>query len=296
MKNNKKKYPYQICSIKRAKKTLGVDAQLFTPRENEDIPPMEVHSGFSRFVLTLVDKEKNISPTANIPANDVLFVKLQSENAIRELNNASTPNESNGSINDSIAYTQKLFDRNFKGRTPAEILMNNPDDKEKLLGVREWLNDNVAAYPKNQAQIDAIDEAIMLFDMGELGNKTTVVNTSHVFDIYRTDYKFKTKTDDKGNNLIYGISVVCDTSKDYPFIINITNCYAPVQTLSNGQKNIKMNEAVNMMKSSLSMSSSEWYSVISRMSNTLKNFEAINFERAYKESQDLYNQASKNND
>ena len=295
MKNNRKKYPYQVHSIKRAKKTLGIDAQLFTPRDNEDIPPMEVHSGFSRFVLTLVDKEKNISPTANIPANEIAFIKLQTENVIKELGKTPLPNEVKATTTNSVAYTQQLYDRNFKGKTPAEVLLSNPGDKEKLLGVRDWLASNLSAYPKNQAQIDAIDDAIMLFDMGELNGDASVtasVNNT-VFNVYKTDYKFKTKTDDKGNNLIYGISIVCDTAKDYPFIVNIMNCYAPVQTLANGQKNIKMNEAVNEMKTSLSMNVSEWYGAISRMYNTLNNFEAMNFERAYNESQELY-EASKN--
>ena len=292
MKNSKNKYPFQLCSIKRAKKTLGIDAQLYTPRENEDIPPLEIHSGFSRFVLTIVDKDKNISPTANIPATEVPYIKLRSKIAIEQLNDVKTPlvNKDNVSQN-SLAFTQKLFDKNFKGKTPAEILLNNPDDKEKLLTVREWLAKNIGAYPKNQDQIDAIDEAIMLFDMGELSMAPTTTNQNGIIDVYRTDYKFKTKLDDKGNNLVYGISVVCDLEKDYPFIVNITNCYAPVETLPNGQKKIKMNEAVNTAKTSLSMSSSEWYGVISKMDRALKNFEIINFENAYKESQNIYNNA-----
>ena len=69
------KYPKQIDSIIRKNKmgikTLGLDAELFLPSADENISPLEMHSGFSRIVLSLIDKkgENDITvSTANIPA------------------------------------------------------------------------------------------------------------------------------------------------------------------------------------------------------------------------------------
>jgi hypothetical protein len=52
---------------------------------------------------------------------------------------------------------------------------------------------------------------------------------------------------------VYSVSVICDPSKDYPFTVNVENCYAPVETKPDGTKNIKMTEAIDRQKSSFAM-------------------------------------------
>lgn len=47
--------------------------------------------------------------------------------------------------------------------------MENPNvNKKMLLNQVDWLQKHLAQYPRNQVQIDAINEALRLFDAGKL--------------------------------------------------------------------------------------------------------------------------------
>ena len=80
MKTN---YPWQIDSIihktKTGTKTLGMDAFLFSPKEEDAVrtptAPLEMHEGYSRYVGTLIVKtgEKKVL-TFNIPAKSVPYI------------------------------------------------------------------------------------------------------------------------------------------------------------------------------------------------------------------------------
>jgi hypothetical protein len=289
---NKIKFPKQVGSVKRTKKVLGVDAELFLPTKDEEmtIPPLTIHSGFSRFVLSLIDKDQDIVPTANIPADDIFYVKERTEIAMNKVVDAQyfRKHVATTAAPKSIAYTQKILaDKNFKGMTPAEILINTPENKELLIRTRDWLAANVSKYPNNQKQIDAINEALDLFDTGSL-NSDTVVESSDDCEctmmVYDSGLKFKSKKNDKGYNLVYNISITCEPTKDYPFNVTIMNCYAPVESLSSGQKTIKLNQAVDTIKASLVMKDMEWYTLLARISATLYNFEAMHFEEQYRKA------------
>ena len=80
------KYPYQVFSIKRKDKVLGADAKLFTPSEAEKTNPLET-SGFSRFEMTIVNKDSSgtQTATANIPANDVPYIMATSNIALQQM-------------------------------------------------------------------------------------------------------------------------------------------------------------------------------------------------------------------
>lgn len=280
------KYPFQIASVKRQKKVLGVDAKLFTPTDKEGLSPLELHSGFSRFELTIVDKDTNTTPTANIPAKDMYYIAKMTDIASQHIVSCGL-NGNTGTTNTvSPAYTQKLVDKNFKGMTPAEVLLKDPSQETALKNTRNWLEQNVAKYPANKAQITAIDEAIKLLNDGKLSaaDATTNVSSQNLV-VYKTDYKFKSKKNEKGYNLIYGIEVTCDPTRNYPFTITIMNCYAPVETGANGQKNIKMNAAENTVRSSLPMDKMEWICLVENMSRILSLFEQMNFANLFKDAQ-----------
>jgi hypothetical protein len=282
IKKKEHKYPSQVASIKRSKKVLGVDAKLFTPTDKENAAPLELHSGFSRFELTIVDKESNTTPTANIPAEDIYYIVETSRIALEHLlTNKQTSNSTQAS---GTAYTQKLIDKNFKGKTPAEVLLADPSQETNLLNAKKFLEANLSRFPANKSQIVAIDEAVKLLHENKLSVEGATANASHDIEIYKTDYKFKSKKNEKGYNLIYGIDVVCDPNKNYPFAITIMNCYAPVETGPNGQKTIKMNVAENTIKSTLLVTKDEWIKLISKLDRVLTMFEHSQFEALLNES------------
>jgi hypothetical protein len=325
------KYPNQIAAIKRKDKVFGIDAKLYPPTEKEDVPPLQMHSGFSRFETTIIDKSNsaNTIVSANLPAEEIRYIKRQTDIALEQLAfyntfwghivkalnhvtecikkllspllGGNTPaDESNDNealcMAERPAYKVSLRSTNpaIKGRPPAEILLENPSMKDDLLSMKGWLEQNLNSKFKvsNQQQIDAINDAICLLDIGELRplNETEKSASSEsennmIFDIYTSDKKFKSSLKEgTTNHLIYGINIVCDFEKKYPFAVNIMNCYAPVVDGTNGQKIIKLSEATDTTNESIMMTSVEWYKVISRMEATLNMFESIHFYDAFEES------------
>lgn len=276
-----KNYPKQVRSILRKSKTLGVDAELFTPREevDRDNSPLEMHSGYSRFVFTLIDKVNAggvVINKANIPASEITFIKEKTKLAMEQM--ISLKNKTEKGTNSGPAYNQKLFINSFKGKTAAEILSANPANQAELLRGRAWLESNLAKYPNNKKQMDAIDQAIQLLKAGKLDNTVTSVDP---IEIYSVDFKPFSEKDSEGRRRVYGISIYCDPSKNYPFYININNCFAPVGRMPNGTINVQMASAVKKTRSAIGMTELEWYSLIDRVSATLKNFEQMNFEKQF---------------
>lgn len=298
------KYPKQIDSVIRKNKTgiktLGFDAELFLPSEEENISPLEMHSGFSRIVLSLIDKKNDdnvIVPKANIPAKEIDYIKKKTEIVLEimmqkkylPLNQVKqATKKENCELNSSVAYEVKLVDRNFKGKTPAEVLIENPDNAKRLIDIRKWLTDNLKSYPKNQEQINAIDNALDLLDMGKLSLSTIKVanTTNDEIKIYSSGYKFRRKQNDKGHNEVYTLDVICDTAKDYPFAITIMNCFAPVVTDKSGLKNIQMTQATDIKKATILLNEAEWYKAIAYASKIINYFEATNFGVQKKKADD----------
>lgn len=288
MENNEVKYPLQAFKVKRTTKTLGVDSYLSAPDGSEkSCSPLELHNGYSRFLFTLVDKSNagvTVTPRANIPARDIPCIELYSRIAAKEylLGNTAAGSEEKeeGDLCNSPAYTQKILMGTYKGKTPAEILIANPKEKENLLQTKKLLSDNVDKFPANKFQIKAIEDAISLLEIGELqsGTPSAPKTSSSVKTIYKTEYKHMSQKNEKGDTLVYSISITFDASKNYPFNVEITNCFAPIEVLQSGQHRPIMNKATHMTKSSLALSDSEWISLIDHISSLKKYFELTNFK------------------
>lgn len=278
------KYPTQIISLKRPEKVLAVDAALFCQTEDS---PLEIHNGFSRFVVSIVDKKQGITPSANIPARDVSAIYEKSKAAVNHLvEKALTPtlnavdSENNEATSPGLAATEKIFLKPFSGKTPLEILTADANNKAELERLRDQvLTPNASRYPKNKVQIDAINEAIQLLENGNLNTtaQPVVATSEKPYPIYTTEYKYKSAKNDKGYSLVYSINIIFDSSRDNPFTVNIQNCYAPVETLADGRKNIAMGRAEDFQKGFFSLTTEEFFELVSVMKNTKERFEEMNF-------------------
>ena len=71
---NKMKYPAQMCSFKRKNKVLAIDCHLDRPAEDD--PPLQMHAGWSRYGMSIIDKSKEstVVATANIPYSEAIVV------------------------------------------------------------------------------------------------------------------------------------------------------------------------------------------------------------------------------
>lgn len=278
------KYPHQAMTVKRKDMVLGIDFMPFYNKEQ----PFEIHNGFSRAVFTLIDKSKGgtVTPKANLPATEIDYVFEKTRIAMSSPATSAPASGGEDGMCNSPAYTQKLFDKNFKGKTPAEVLLENPDAKDELLRVRGWLEQNVAKYKANAAQIAAINDALSLLEIGELkepsGTPTVSSGTNVIYD---SGCKFMSAKNSAGNNLIYQLLITHDASRNYPYTLTVMNCYAPVTTGAGGQKNILMSSATDMVKSTISMKEIEWYGLMKHLSSLLHYFEAMQFPEAWKDVQ-----------
>lgn len=192
------------------KKTLSVEAYLTEPQENGLTPPLTLLSDFSRFRVTIADysKEPKSYVFANILARNELAYLVDMYRAV--FNNTlllkSEPLP--------IAYTQKFTGGLFKDKSPAEVLIEDETRRTELERNRDYLIGKLSQYPKNQAMIDAIDNAIVLFDNGELYERSSVSN----FIIFNKEFKRMS-----GNKIQASIKIVYEPSMDFPWVISISN-------------------------------------------------------------------------
>lgn len=288
-------YPFQVNSLiqdkQGVKKTLGIDAQLSVPdasSEQEKAMPLEMHSGFSRFVATLIQKDNNekIFVKANIPARDVAYIYEKSKAAMSVIANMSVIDNDE---NLSLAYTERFTMGNYKGKTPAEILIENPNNKDKLIEQGKFLNGNISKFPANKKKIEAIRDAINLLKEGKLSGENVKSKSSSVITIYDEQMKsLRSTKDEKGRCLVYGIKIVCDSSRNLPFYVEIMNCYAPVKVDNIGRLQPQMKEAVNTQKIYMNITEKDWFKTVYAMNQALENFELIHFEFQEKIAEDAY--------
>ena len=273
-------YPWQTFAARRQTKVLSVEAYLSAPGDDA-ASPLELHSGFSRFLLTIIDKDKKptATPKANIPCRDLSVIVRRSEEAIRMLVEKESSTDETNDLGTSAAYKQTLMFGVHKGKTPAEVLLKNPGDKEALLKDKKWLESNLSKFPANKAQIDAIDDAITLLEIGEL-NPVSVFAPKGI-KIYKTEYKHFSEKDSEGNHLIYAISMYFDPAKKNPFICEISNCWAPIEIAPTGAHRPIMSQSRGEVKSSIALSEEEWCLMMDRMSSLKTYFELTNFRTLY---------------
>lgn len=276
------KYPMQIESVKRIDKTLGIDSNLCLPTKeeyaNDRKMPLEMHSGFSRFTLSILENKESVK--ANIPAEDIKYIYEKTGLVQSEIMKYLLTEHEEEKL--SIAYTQKLFDKKFSNRTPAEILTNNPEEKENLLKTRKFLESNLTKYKTNQSQINAIDDALKLFEAGKL--KDVKCSRIKNIEIYNEPTKIPNanKVDKDDLTFVYSISIIGMPDKNYPFAINIMNGKAPViKDKKTGKITAELSKLTDKKEMSFLLSEKEWSKIINRMCSTLKNFEMMNFKMQY---------------
>jgi len=229
-----------------------------------DDPPMHEFAPWSRFVVYGIRDGAQV--LANIPATEVAYILDQSRKA-DWLEAMSETDEV------TSCYKVTLSGKKYKDRTPAEILLENPAEKEGLTEQYKFLRSNVQKFPRNKIQMDAIAEAINLQNEGKL-----VVHKSPVTDIYTEDIKYlKSKTDKEGRVLVYSISIRYTAGQTSPITVAITNCYANLSASSGGQALPDMKNAVGQTSFEIHCPYKEWFCLIDAMADQVRNFKAMNY-------------------
>lgn len=263
-------YPKQIfCVWGGNQSSLSATFDLQKPKETGAVPPLQMHEGnLSRFTLTLLDTSTGATLPfiANIPATDIPVISKKTDIALL-LKEQYAPAENSSSLSD--CYTQKLRFGKFKGKTPAEVLLSDPSVKSEMEGTRDLLQKNVEKYPANKMLVNAIDEAIMLFEAGELQEQNAKSNVQNSMTIYHKEYKSTRRANPKGLYLCYNISVVCQYDMDYSWQIRIDNYFAPSV---NGK--IDHKKAEGRKSASIRLTDDDWALCVNQFESLKNMYEA----------------------
>ena len=306
-------YPWQIDSIihksKDTVKTFGMEAKLFSPKEENELrtpaAPLEMHEGYSVFKGTLIEKndKKTRFVTFNIPAKSVPYIHKKTVlamdtnykagfftnlfNKVISLQNKvisalpGTEKNKDVDIESTKAFTTKFISGTLKGKSPIEVLMESPSNKTTLLNQRKFLESNLAKYKSNQTLIDAIDEAINLYDSGVLDKKEETSTTgSSIVTLYESAPKNIKPLDEEGRYTIYKVTITYNQSMRMPVRVNVMNCFAPVDK-TDGNK-IVMTEAVNKQEIDINLTEEEWYTMIDTMKAQKIMFENMTYPEQVK--------------
>lgn len=273
------KYPSQIIACKREKKVLGVDFKLCLPTDDES--PLIMHAGWSRFVMTIINKEvtPTVTPYANVRAEDISFISRKTDaimDAVFKKELAGKPKSSSSELNLPYKNIMLKFG-NCRNMTILEVALS-PDGLKELTFAKNIYEQNVDKYPRNQATIDAIDACIADLNAGKLKNIKNASTSVSVIYVYKEDYKpLANKKNDAGEIFNYAIEIGRDMTKDKsPWFITIKNGYAPEgKGLSNN----------NLTKATFNLTDEEWCRVIYTMKSAVEHFEICHFREQEKRAQ-----------
>lgn len=282
------KYPRQIYSIKRSKKTetsvtkstLSVDMKLYLPEEDDS--PMEMHAGYSLFSITLINVNgtQKIAPHANFPIKDTRYISQKTEWCNTKLWDYTYSKQSEQTTNNnSPAYSCKIAGK-FNQKTPVEILLEKGDNGKKELELHcSWLKEHGSEkYAKiNQAQIEAIQEGIELYNNHSINSNVAKTVTPDVI-LYDSGRKFFRSEQKDGLFKCYQIKITFNAGMNYPYLVSIHNSYntvtiLPDKTCRIGGEN-KFPQTANIRLTAV-----EWTSLIEVLNARLNQFEIANFAK-----------------
>lgn len=187
------------------------------------------------------------------------------------------------------AYTVVMKSGKLKGKTPIAALNEDPRNYDVLVGQREWLEKNLSKYPANQSQIDAIIEALELFEAGDIGDEAESDAETVTYLVYEAPCKNIKPLDEDGRHTIYQISIKYIAGNNLPFKVEVMNCFAPVDTKKGNE--IVMSKAVKKKTISMALSEDEWYTLIDAMMTQKKMFEAMTYPEQLKLAEKISKEA-----
>ena len=229
--------PFDISNFFRANGT-SFHAKAVFSRENgkeKNGKPLAGFNHFSRVVITIIDKDTKAKYCeANIQYDNLAEIFERGRFAIeRVLNNKNRPADVAGSDTNSPAYTVFITSGKLKGKSPAQVMLEMGEEGAKLLNNQyKFLQDNLAKFPKNKEQMDAIAEAASLYKAGKL-KKTETAAVGGVIPILEAfPMPLIRKKNKDGTYPVREISIECNLAKNSPFEVNILNYDSPVKAVT----------------------------------------------------------------
>ncbi|MCD8125131.1 MAG: hypothetical protein LUE23_08895 [Lachnospiraceae bacterium] len=301
MQNN----PLEICAIVHKNQTFAVKNGL-TPagegrgEQGDENQPLRLYSSFSRFALCII--QDHASVVANLRVKEIPGIIARSHFCFnKEMEAAIQMTFTSEEKSKSIAYTQVLsMGQGMKGKTPAQFLLEAEKEsemvekaidalKKQYIFLRSKVKENPKFARGNQAQMDAITEAVHLYRAGNL-NADEVSETSSSIKIAESGFRplVRRKRPD-GKCFVAEYAILWSFGKDYPVTVSIKNYYAPVIQTQTGTLNVKAMEKSDERTYSIKMSADEWMYVLHMIEANLRVFENAIGPAAYHKAVDQNN-------
>ena len=301
------KYPRDLKMFFNGKtRSLNVEGHLYPASIADGYSPFTNYSGYSRFKFTYIDKTGQ-NPEyvyANVrPAEDVPDIIKRTEFADRriyefEMTKNTAAVSADGSRLTSPMYSVRFTNGYMKGKTPAEVLSEEGSaGRERLKKHYIFLRDNLAKYPNNKNQMDAIAEAINAYDNGNLQKVEGGASGAAIMILNQEMRPLVNKDMKYNKNFVYEIGVVCYPEKNYPYCVTIVNYYATVEKKDDGTYNVKKSTAQDVIEKSFNMSVKAWNELVYAMQAHMRQFENIIAAKQFGEANraDMDNRQGKNN-
>lgn len=270
------------CVYIQKNQTFFVLNELTIPECKDGSEPLTFHHDtFSRFKFVLISKEKRPA-TANVPVKELpaIFQKIRN----LSLRDMLSVQKQKSEPSKSPAYTTTINAGTLKGKTPAALLLEDAQTNKRLLiNQKNWLESNLGRYPRNAAQITAIEDALRLYEAGQLNAEESKAGFQ-AETVYSSGMRplIHRKRGDK--YFVYEISIRWDGASEKPVEIDIRNYYAPVTKTEKGLLNVKAKEREGEIRNVISLTLEEWLWVEHMLESNIRTFEDLYARNHYKQA------------
>ena len=144
-----------------------------------------------------------------------------------------------------------------------------------LTNARKFFAANLDRYPKNKQMVEAIDEALYLYQSHRLSQ------TINLPPLYSSPVKPKSTADKNNRRTAYSISISGSSSLSVDWTFEIFNCKAFLRDMGK-LKTVDVEHAEDKRTLTFKVTQQEMDLFIYRLQSTLENFERMNFLGQYK--------------
>lgn len=294
---NKSKNPREIAYIVEKSTFAILDGLTESNIENEE-EPLTLHSRkFSRFSFLIINQDKKAA-TANMNVKEMFGFLEKSHFAMQQEMLYQFNSGSNEEEELPLAYTVTITSGTLKGRTPADVLLNDGEEGKKLLNNQyTFLKNNLSKYPKNKTQMDAIVNASQLLKEGKLDADAVGKGQTKRISLYSSGLRpLVNRKNNAGMSFVYELTVDWLLGEKRPLMITIVNYYAPVIKKDDGMLNVqvKQRDQTTLRNNTVNLTFEDWVYVQHMIETDIERFESGIYWNKRKESDRYFFENRKN--
>lgn len=294
---NKSKNPREVAYIVEKSTFAVLDGLTEADIENEE-EPLTLHSRkFSRFSFLIINQDKKAA-TANLNVKEMFGFLEKSHFAMQQEMLYQFNSGSNEEEELPLAYTVTITSGTLKGRTPADVLLNDGEEGKKLLNNQyTFLKNNLSKYPKNKTQMDAIVNAFQLLKEGKLDADAVGKWQTKRISLYSSGLRpLVNRKNNAGMSFVYELTVDWLLGEKRPLMITIVNYYAPVIKKDDGMLNVqvKQRDQTTLRNNTVNLTFEDWAYVQHMIETDIERFESGIYWNKRKESDRYFFENRKN--